>query len=114
KPDAHGSTQPPPSHEDSDMTHGAPNSITPMPRCRLRDMANTIRRPRGTGTHRVALYVEVDPEIKEAFAALADQTGASKWALIEAMITRAQADMAAGRGDWLPRPNADQDPLLTD
>lgn len=77
-------------------------------------MANTIRRPRGTGTHRVALYVEVDPEIKEAFGELAAQTGASKWALIQAMITQAQNDLAAGRGDWLPRPASDQDPLLTD
>lgn len=76
-------------------------------------MANSIRRPRGTGTNRVALYVEVDPEFKQKFAELAEATGASKWALVHAMIDRAAADLAEGRGDWLPKPEANQETLLS-
>lgn len=75
-------------------------------------MPDRIRRPRGSARDVVGLFVKVQPEVKDAFENLADATGASKWALIEAMIAQAEADLAAGRGDWLPRPNSDQDLLL--
>src|SRR5699024_6161312 len=64
-------------------------------------MPDRIRRPRGSARDVVGLFVKVQPEVKDAFENLADATGASKWALIEAMIAQAEADLAAGRGDWL-------------
>lgn len=76
-------------------------------------MGSSIRRPRGTGTNRVALYVEVDPEFKQKFTELAQATGASKWALVHAMIDRAVQDLAEGSGDWLPMPDVDQETLLS-
>ena len=77
-------------------------------------MAATIRRARGAATDAVGLFVKVQPEIKESFERLVSATGASKWALIEAMITRAEADLVAGRGQWLPTPGSETEPLLSD
>lgn len=76
-------------------------------------MATTIRRARGSATDAVGLFVKVQPEIKESFERLAAATGASKWALIEAMIEHAEQDLTAGRGTWLPTPDSDQDALLS-
>lgn len=77
-------------------------------------MAAKIRRARGSATDLVGLFVKVEPEIKDSFEHLAAATGASKWALIEAMITRAEEDLAAGRGDWIPTVRSEQDALLSD
>lgn len=77
-------------------------------------MAAKIRRARGAATDAVGLFVKVQPEIKESFEHLVSATGASKWALIEAMITRAEEDLVAGRGQWLPTPGSETEPLLSD
>lgn len=76
-------------------------------------MTAKIRRARGAAVDVVGLFVKVQPEIKDSFENLAAATGASKWALIEAMIEHAEQDLAAGRGNWLPTPESDQETLLS-
>ncbi|WP_147915191.1 hypothetical protein [Ruania zhangjianzhongii] len=76
-------------------------------------MAAKIRRARGSAIDVVGLFVKVQPEVKDSFENLAVATGASKWALIEAMIAHAEQDLANGRGDWLPTADSEQEALLS-
>lgn len=66
-------------------------------------MASTMRRPRGTASQTQGIYVEVQPEKRAAFDRLVRATGASQWALVEAMIQHTADLVDAGEApDWLP------------
>lgn len=69
------------------------------------------RRRRGDGVRAVALYVDVDRDVKAEFDRIVAETGTSKWAMIEAMVTYTAHVIDSGeRPQWLPR-TSDQEEL---
>ncbi|GGC17644.1 hypothetical protein [Cellulomonas carbonis] len=70
----------------------------------------TTRRARGTGAGRVAVFAEVDAEAKQKLEAMVAATGAPKWAILEALIDRAELD-PTGRPVWWEEPDNHQEAL---
>lgn len=70
----------------------------------------TTRRPRGTGGGRVPMFAEVDASAKRKLEEIAAATGAPKWAILEALIDRAELD-PSGRPVWWEEPDNHQEAL---
>lgn len=62
-------------------------------------MAHGMRRARGTGAGRVPVFVEVAPEAKDRLDTIAGATGATKWAVVQALLEHVELD-EHGRPVW--------------
>ena len=76
-------------------------------------MGTRIRRGRGESAGTVPLFVEVAPEVKAAIDRMAEESGAPKWAVIEAMVRHIETQMKASAGtpQWWPKSPVDQEEL---
>lgn len=70
----------------------------------------TQRRPRGTGTGRVDVFVQLSPETKHKFDAIVAATGAPRWAVIETLIDRVELG-PSGQPTWWVEPDNHQEAL---